>query len=381
MYCSKCGKLIPEDANFCSYCGAKTAAGFSGASPSAESSPEEHEKLARDARKGTLVYLHDILSMEFCVHRLEQEWKLEKRKMVIHDYWFFWKEYRLSPPIRQSQFAPFERLVLSYSYRLNQYYFAFLDRSDDIQFFDYQGNFVNHKYGKPCCGSSELDPVTRKKLMTLPQIKNKLFSGPVITNSDDLWWGNWNVAANDYRSEPFAQVKTIIEQFEHAVSVREQEYQARLPALQKKMAGLEKEIAEAKGILQKLYDVNVIPAKFRNLGCVYFIHEFYSTSNSALSSVFLHLDLDKIQSQLNTVIQNQQKSILQQAVLIAQNEEILAQNQRLFEELSHMRADTGRIQAQLGEIRDSSIETGQWAKIAAGNAEACAWIGLANYLK
>lgn len=97
------------------------------------------------------------------------------------------------------------------------------------------------------------------------------------------------------------------------------------------------------------------------------------------------MDLDKIQSQLNTVINNQRESILQQAIIISQNEELLAQNQRLFEELSDMsRTVDGKLEminTTLGNISENSAEISKWAKIAAVNAEMCAWINTATYIK
>lgn len=382
MYCSECGKQISNGSKFCSYCGAKLGAAItSDTSIVIPSSSMENRKLAENARKGTLLYLHDILSMEFSVNKLVKDLKMEKLRMHIHDYWFFWKEYTFKIPILQSDFRPFERMVLSYSYRLNKYYYALLDKYDRIEFFDYNGSEVNHQYGKPCCNSHELDQNTRKGFMTLPVIKTRLFSDPIVTNSESLAWGSWIIRDNGYRTEPFAQVKAIIEDFEHLVSKREQEYQTQLPALKIKIAELEKEIEDAKRILNNLYAVNIIPTKYRNMACAYFIYDFFSSSNTSLSNVFLHMDLDKIQSQLNTVIKNQQKSILQQAIIISQNEEIIAQNQQLLSELSDIHTNTSSINSQLNGIRESSIETEQWAKIAACNAEACAWIGLANYLK
>ena len=92
-----------------------------------------------------------------------------------------------------------------------------------------------------------------------------------------------------------------------------------------------------------------------------------------LNNVFLHLDLDKIQSELDTVINNQRDSVLQEAIIISQNDEIISQNQKVFNELSDMNTT-------LDNIRESDIETSKWARIAALSADTCAWISLANYI-
>lgn len=91
--------------------------------------------------------------------------------------------------------------------------------------------------------------------------------------------------------------------------------------------------------------------------------------------------MDKIQSQLRTVIQNQQNTILQQAIMIAQNKEMISQNQRLFSKLSDMQGDIANMNKKLESIQESGNETAKWTRMAALNAEACAWLSAANYLK
>jgi len=204
----------------------------------------------------------------------------------------------------------------------------------------------------------------------------------MLTNSDSTYWRSLDeVISNRNQLEVFTQIKPIIEQFEIMVSEREKRYQEGLPRLKVEIEGISKELSNAKRILSDLYGVNMIPAKYRNIGCVYFIYDFFSTSNVPLENVFLHLDLDKIQSQLETVIKNQRDIILQQAIIIAQNEEIIAQNQKLFGELFDMNKSVNTINTTLSSVQESSNETSEWARIAALNAEACAWIGFANYIR
>ena len=100
-----------------------------------------------------------------------------------------------------------------------------------------------------------------------------------------------------------------------------------------------------------------------------------------MNNVFLHLDLDKIQSQLAAVIKNQQKAILQQAVIISQNEEIIAQNQMVLDNLASIQNDTRNMNSRLNSIDANGIEAAEWARIAASHAETCAWFSVANYIK
>lgn len=222
----------------------------------------------------------------------------------------------------------------------------------------------------------------------MPIVKKKMFSGPIVVNWDSTWWYQV-VQYNNYKLDGlldgFAEVKSCIEQFEKSVVQQETDYQKQLPIYREKIKNIEAELDSAKKLLNDLYGLNIIPTKFRNIGCAYFIFDFFSSSNTPLSQVFLHLDLNTIQSQLNQVINNQRDSILQQAIIISQNEEIIEQNRQLFDELSSMNrtvsSNLGHMNATLNSINESCIETSQWAKIAALNAETCAWFEFANYLK
>lgn len=268
-----------------------------------------------------------------------------------------------------------------------------LDEHETLFFTDINGNEVDNRFwqqfSNPCNNFCDdvLDQKIRARLCTPPILEKKRFSGTyIIANSDSTYWRSVERVVNNIdQLEVFTQAKQAIEQFEMMVRDREKRYQEGLPRLKAEIEDISEELSNAKRILSNLYNVNMIPAKYRNIGCAYFIYDFFSTSNVPLNNVFLHLDLDKIQSQLDTVIKNQRDIILQQAIIISQNEEIIAQNQELFRELSDMNASVNAnlssISENLSSISESSYETSEWARIAALNAEACAWIGVANYIK
>lgn len=93
-------------------------------------------------------------------------------------------------------------------------------------------------------------------------------------------------------------------------------------------------VAELKKFTQlalQMYRINVIPQKFRSLYPVYFIQEFMATSATPLDQIFLHCDLDKIQSQLSTVIAQNQQMLIQQAITNARLQNIQAQNAAYYE--------------------------------------------------
>ena len=246
--------------------------------------------------------------------------------------------------------------------------------------------------GNPVPYRAKLDQKTRQRLCIIPEYKKKRFGDPVLINYDSIYSAGdaRNIDRNmrQYGTAAWTQFRTIFEDFEKRVQRYEDKYQKNLPDTLKQMDEIKAEIKAAQEIRDDLYSLNVIPSKYRNLGCMYFIHEYFSTSVTPLNTVFLHLDLDKIQSQLNTVIKNQEKTILQQSIMISQNEEIISQNTQMFHELSNMNQNLGSmnsklqsIDASLGSIYESSIETAQWAQIGALNARTCAWISCANYLE
>ena len=101
MYCSQCGKQIADTSKFCSFCGAR----IDGRSAIdgrvfAEKSFGDQRKLEQDVRKGTLIYLHDVLSMEFSVNKLEHALRMKQSSISIHDDCFFWKRFLFKHPIK-----------------------------------------------------------------------------------------------------------------------------------------------------------------------------------------------------------------------------------------------------------------------------------------
>ncbi len=383
MYCNQCGKQISDSSKFCQFCGAKIDSEFPEnphkitGSP-AESSVAAQNNSAQNIRKGTLLYLHDILVMEFSINQLKRKLRGAKDIIAMHEDGFFWKCFALNPPIA-SEDGQDKYLYLSYSHRLKKTYFGFSSTPPkSIPLYDYQGKRVRYNFfGTPC--TEAMDSQMRSKLSTVPMLKKRFFDDyPSIINQNFTYWQPWELRANNWSTKPFEQVGPLIQRFDVLVKEACNDWKSHAPKVRKLIENITQELASAQKILNDLYAVNLIPTKYRNIGGAYFIHDFFSTSNVPLENVFLHLDLDKIQSQLSTVIKNQQTSILQQAVIISQNEEIISQNSQLFDALIHMERSVGD---KLSSIADSTIDAAQWAQIAASNAEACAWIGLANYLK
>ena len=137
--------------------------------------------------------------------------------------------------------------------------------------------------------------------------------------------------------------------------------------LQEDRALMYAEYEKAYNLLQKAYDINVIPKQFRNIYAVFYLHEFITTSNEPLSNALLHFDLETIKRQLSVVISQQQQIILNQQIIMAQNEQIIKENQKQLKKLS--------------ALEDNTERAAQYAAIAANNTEACALLAAAHYIR
>lgn len=116
------------------------------------------------------------------------------------------------------------------------------------------------------------------------------------------------------------------------------------------------EYLKADELLANAYAIDIIPSQFRNLYAV-----------ESFSNALMQCDLDAIKSKLDAIIANQETIILNQAIIMAQNEELMQQNKK------HMR--------HLASIEQNQATAIKYTQIAANNAEACARIALANYIR
>lgn len=137
--------------------------------------------------------------------------------------------------------------------------------------------------------------------------------------------------------------------------------------LEDALIDMKKEFQTAENLLEQAYSVNILPMQFRNIYAVYYLYDYLSTSFETLRDALLQCNLDEIKQKLNTVIEQQQEIILNQAIMISQMAELQAQNQEM---LYHAAA-----------TEQNTALAAQYAQIAANNAEACAWIGVAQYIK
>ena len=124
-------------------------------------------------------------------------------------------------------------------------------------------------------------------------------------------------------------------------------------------------------LLQKAYNINLIPNPYRNLGSIYYIYDFMKSSQCSLSETLLHQHfedgINKILQKLDVIIEQNETIILQNACIEAASKDIQRQNERLLGEIQSVNA--------------SAEEIAYNSKISAINSEFCAWINLVDFVE
>lgn len=329
MFCTKCGCQLSDDAVFCQQCGAKMQAAAS-VDRTVRNSPAGSE-LDREALK---IYLSDLLSLE-CIKRkyLIKLRQLDKEQSYLRNNNLY-KTDQL--------FGDYNPRVASNScfhlyYNGEKYYIAYVDNTHF-----HSGVYTN----------SWLSREDSYKWLEIESNLKYL--------QDPYAWRQSTYPCTG-RFEEKKRRKIVRDKFFQVY----EEFKKFAPVLYQKNSGPLRPISKRK--LDKSYALNIIPEMLRHkLYALYYLHSFICTSNESLTTALLHYDLNEIKAKLDTIIEQQQEIIIRQAVMTAQNEQMLQRNQAQLERLAAIESNTDR--------------AAQYAKIAANHAEACAWIGLANYL-
>lgn len=289
-------------------------------------------------RNALVIYLRDVVSLEFIRYRL-----CRTRK--------------------------------SYTYRLNAY-----EGNYYCERFELRYRYVHLKYQ----GGRIL--VARKKVYEYGQYYDDgVYNEMSLNDSNRYYWMDINAHMDRFGTpiawKPFTpgngrrgwkQVRSeffnIYYDFRNHAEQKLQNKITNYNWYQNSIASLNKKIAETEGMLLKLYSVNIIPRQYRcNLYCAWYLYDFISSSQESFSSALMHFDLNEIKKRLNQIIENQEEIIINQAILASQNKAIIDnENQHL---------------KKLASIETNTEYAAQYAQIASDNAEACAWISMANFLK
>lgn len=352
MFCYKCGYQIPDDAQFCSKCG---AAQSTNATMMTSNTQPESKDLDREAIK---IYLSNILALECMKVKLNNDYCEAEKKLKYEDE----NNYIQCFPISNGYI-----------------WLAYHDGKVHIGAFNdgdyggaYTGEFLNREHMTD--GKGFVKYVWGQEVINH---RGRFYWGIVDDNSlptikSSSFW--WDIGGNNMLQQKFRQSSardSFLELYSQFKQTAPQQYQDNLEKiikpLKNRVAGISDEWKKADKLLQEAYSVNIIPQQYRNIYAIWFIHDFINTSNESLTTALLHCDLDEIKQKLDTIIEQQREIIINQAVLMAQNAQMIEQNQQTLNRLAGIEQNTER--------------ASQYAQIASNNAEACAWIGMANYIK
>ena len=351
MFCFKCGNQISDDAQFCPKCGVQQTVAVDNATSVAQ--PESKE-LAREAIQ---IYLSNILALECMKLKLNEDYNTTNTKYG-YEYWN-----------NGIKCFPIENGNIWLAFHEGQFCVgAFRDGKSGGA---YTGSFLNRE--QMLNGNGFTEYVWGERII---KHRGEFYWGTIDdksfpTISDSAFW--WDIGGDNWLQQKMWQSKaknaflSIYSDFkETAPKLYQENYEKTVKPLKDKVDGINEEMQKVDELLESAYSVNIIPQQFRNIHAIWFIHDFITTSGESLTTAFLHCDLDEIKQKLDTIIVQQREIIINQAIIAAQNVQIAEQNQQTLNSLA--------------KIEQNTYKSAQYAQIAANNAEACAWIGLANYI-
>lgn len=338
MFCIKCGYELSDDALFCQKCGTKLKTMKSGM----EIGEKRTDKTDLD-REAVEIYLRDVLNLE-CIKKkyLSAIQTLDKTINNLDGEWYWWRyEIKSERKIR------------------HRYVFLRYDGTKAYIAWQGAGNCV-YMTGGLLDGEywywRELDSECRKRLNS--SIAWREASSPYcgLFNGDER-----REIARDYF------INEILPGFDSNCQKMYDDNKQIVVNAKLDKEGIMDESKQVDGILNRLYDINIIPLPYRNIYAVYYLYDYMRTSRESLTAALLHCDLNEIKSKLDIIIEQQQEIIIQQSILISQNKEI-------------MEADREKLE-RLAQIEKNTAMAAEYSEIAANNAYACAWIAAANYVQ
>lgn len=347
MFCSKCGTQLSDEALFCSNCGSAQSMASEANITNVKS---ENKELDREAIK---IYLSNVLALECFIQKLSKKYELINNAITKFESRNYNERFHCSKNNYAWLRYDGNKFYLWFSADNNGKYF--LGMHKDIY---YEAFGVEHQYAGAWLPIDENieylnNPANYPATYSSLNLLGELVVEPIISSSQRK-----------------SNQKGFWEAYDRFKIIGPQKYQENLKEIMPFMNdrdGIEKEIKEAKMLLQKAYDINIIPKQFRNIHAIWFIHDYVTSSTESLSAAFLHCNLDEIKQKLDTIIEQQKEIIINQRILMSQNRQMIEQNQQTLDKLARIEQNTDR--------------AAQYAEIASNNAEACAWIGVANYIK
>lgn len=347
MYCVKCGCQLSDDANFCQRCGTRVQPIISDVVNSTETNGSSSE-LNRDALK---IYLSDVLALE-CIKAKYAE------KVSDSEYTLALLKKKIGTQKIQLTTKPNAWQWCHLRYDGKIIYIAHLGELK-TWLADEKGGVYTKEVLEGCNWSWYEVDANMKYFKELLAWRQSTYPNTSVSSAFDLRYKREDIRDRFLKS---------YEEFKRNAPALYKKHTDAINSMETKIKGLKQELQKASQLLEKAYNVNIIPSHFRNnIYAIYYLNEYIKTSNESFSSALLHFDLEEIKAKLDTIIQQQREIIVQQAMISAQNKQLLQQNKMKLDQLCAIESNAARI--------------AQYAEIAAHNSEISTWISFNNYLK
>lgn len=339
MFCFKCGKQISDDAVFCQYCGTKQ-----------NNTPQLSDQVSVSSGNGELdrealkIYLGNVLSLECIKANYERQISNLQSNIYQHSNSNYWKNYVL----RTNRSG--RKLYAHFLYANNVLYIGW----DKDNFLYYYEGWLGCNWA-PVPNDNDIEWLRNLKYWV---------------KYEDDWGGSLTrvLQREEARDAFFNSYKKFKAEAPEIYKKNLETDTNLIQNWQQQVDGMTKELRDAETLLERAYNINIIPSQWRHkIHGIYFLYDFLSTSRESFTTALLHFDLEKIKEKLDEIISQQESIIIQNAVMVAQNDKLVKQNQQQLERLSHIETNTS--------------QAAEYAQIAANNAETCAWISMANYIE
>ena len=170
----------------------------------------------------------------------------------------------------------------------------------------------------------------------------------------------------------------ILYQYQQAMTEFEKvaEYNEKLreyvPVYEEHLEFYKKERDNIDVLLDKVYAVNVIPSRYRNIYAAVYLYDWFSTSRANDLDMALNMFvLEEIKEKLDTIITRQSESILNQRLILANQQRSLELQQR----------HSNMMRAKLNQIAASNEERNTYLSMIESNTAATAYFAAADYIR
>ena len=176
-----------------------------------------------------------------------------------------------------------------------------------------------------------------------------------------------------------AEYALLLEEAQKKQQEAKEEYKQRRTLVKSRIGQMEKALRETKKTLTKLYSLDVIFPKYRNLVAICSIYEYFASGRcSELSGANGAYNLFESELRQNIII-GQLDQIIDQLEQIKQNQYMLYSELRETNKmLKEVSLDVNRILDSTKKIKENSYLAAHYSKITAMNTEAIKYINLVN---